>query len=205
MCYTPQECVEGLSSQLPFERGKIMSLSIDDRRQEPAPRKKSRSKLGWVVIAIAVVIILFYWACPASAQSASAPGVRIADAVMPTALLMETAMKCAESKDKEIRKFCLELVKLEVKRGTKVANEAADAAQAARPVVVASPYGYGGYYGGYGYVQPYNSYGGYVWPYYQGYSGGYRRYSPPAPRPAPGPTGDQAVTRPKPLQRWPHQ
>lgn len=101
--------------------------------------------------AVATLFVFFGCAAPASAQTVAAPGVRIADAAMPTALLMEAAMKCAESKDKDTRKFCLELVKLEVKRGTKIANEAADAAQAARPVVVDSPYGYGyrrRYYGG---------------------------------------------------------
>ena len=111
-------------------------------------------------------VFFCFFSSIASAQSASAPGVRIADAAQPTALLMEAAMKCAESKDKDTRKFCLELVKLEVKRGTKVANAAADAAQAARPVVIAPPYGYGGYYGGRGY---------YSTPYYRQLGRGCRR------------------------------
>lgn len=80
-------------------------------------------------------------------ETSQAAATRIADAAQPTVLLMETAMKCAESKDKDTRKFCLELVKLEVKRGTEVANEAADATKNNRSPVVVPAYGYGGYGG----------------------------------------------------------
>ena len=71
----------------------------------------------------------------------------------------------------------------------KIANEAADAAQANRPVVVAP---YGGYYGG-GY-----GYGGYGYGGYGGYGGGYDAfyttgaylrqpvYYPPPPPPTTG-------------------
>ena len=143
------------------ERKKMDSISS---RQGPLEEKPSSShnKAGWLVIAAiaAVIIAAAMFGCPAeaSAQTLNAPAVRIADAAQPTILLMEAAMKCAESKDKDTRKFCLRLVELEVNRGAKVANEAADATKNnwPKPVVV-SPYGYG--YGGV------NTTGGWVVPY----------------------------------------
>lgn len=113
---------------------------------------------------VVLVVLVFVGSIGvASAQTPAAPGVRIADAAQPTTLLIDAAVKCAAIGDKDTRKFCLNLVKIEAERGKKVANEAADAAKAARPVVV-NPYGYGY---GYGYG---SGYGG----YYGGYYGSYR-------------------------------
>lgn len=157
------------------------------------PARPATGLQALLVVVGAFFLALAMFGCPppAAAQTVAAPAppVTLADAAMPTALLMEVAMKCAESKDKATRKFCLELIRIEAKRGMKIANEAADAAQANRPVVVAP---YGGYYGG-GY-----GYGGYGYGGYGGYGGGYDAfyttgaylrqpvYYPPPPPPTTG-------------------
>lgn len=122
------------------------------------------NKKGFIILVaiLALIAALLFWPKKAGAQDNLA-AVRIADAAQPTVLLMEAAMKCAESRDKDTRKFCLELVKLEMKRGNKVANEAADATKNnwPRPIVV-NPYDLRGVNtivdprpGGAGWVTPY--------------------------------------------------
>ncbi len=87
------------------------------------------------------------------------PPITLADAAMPTRMLIDAAVECAALGDKDIRKFCLELVKEERRRGTKIAGSAA---YSVRPVVVYGAYTgswYGaGYYGSdYYSQQPYGN------------------------------------------------
>lgn len=111
---------------------------------------------------------------------------KIAGSVEPSEILIKEGTDCLTEaakvlEAKEAAKYCLELRKLEVKRATKLANEAADATKNnwPRPTVINNGWGYGG--------------GGY---YRSGYSyrSSYRRpivrrpvvkRPPPPPRPSP--------------------
>lgn len=119
---------------------------------EPAPAVAAKSRrLTWRTIAIAAIvsaIISFFLGCatPASAQTPSAPAVRIADAAQPAGVLVDPIV-CLERaavvfKDaKKASKYCSKIYHSGGKVMEKVANEAADATKHNWPPVVLSPYG----------------------------------------------------------------
>ena len=118
----------------------------------------------------AILVAMLAAATTATAQTAATTtnnaAVRIADAAQPAGVLVNpivclerAAVVFAKSKDpaKEAAKYCENAFHSGGKIMEKVANEAADANQAFRPVIV------DGYYGSYGYTS------GYV---YRSYNGG---------------------------------
>lgn len=101
-------------------------------------------------------------------EPAEKAATRIADAAQPTTTLFADVATCLSAAtavlpSKDAAKFCLEARKLEVKRGTKVANEAADATKNnwPKPSPVYAGYGGWGYSGGF--YGDYGHRGGWGW------------------------------------------
>lgn len=172
------------------------------RRQGPFEEKstmgETKGETGWFVwfvIAVASVILVFVLACPVNGQTMPTPvpaptqatdaATRIADAAQPSTVLLSGETTCLTEaakilKPKDAAKFCLATREQEVKRETKLANEAADASKNSRPSNPCSSwftspsacggYGYGGVYqssAGSGYYSGtvHTTGGGYVQPY----------------------------------------
>lgn len=116
-------------------------------------------------VTILTVFSLFCLAfCPLWAQSQEG-SVAIASAIRPEKdtvvadfTTCVTAMKVAGATFKEAAKSCKEIAKVATNVTTRLANEAADATKASRPMVVMGGYGYRNYgYGtSYGYGRSYN-------------------------------------------------
>jgi len=121
----------------------LNSSQFEYRRTVQQP---SRSLKATVLIFVVGALLLVLAESVLGQERAA---TKIAEAAQPTTLLIDATVKCAALGDKDSRKFCLKLLELEVKRGTKVANEAADATQKNRWSPVIAPYGY---YGGGGWA-----------------------------------------------------
>ena len=138
-------------------------------RPEPVQKKTLIQRLWcWLKSLVGLGVLLTLSLAPtlSSAQTPPAPAqapttladaaTRIADAAQPTKTIFDDYTSCVKDlvglgmKVNKAADKCAQVRDREARRSEKTANEAADAEQAHRPVVVAP------YYGGYGYY----SYGG---------------------------------------------
>ncbi|MEK7642767.1 MAG: hypothetical protein AAB392_03145 [Patescibacteria group bacterium] len=116
------------------------------------PRKKAFFRKV-AMMGIIAGLLLGFSPVPVLAQSQEG-SVEIAKSAAPTDILTDGVVGCFSTVSEKLSaekaaEFCLKAAKIEAERAKKIANEAADATKASRPMVVAPYSGYGGY--GYGY------------------------------------------------------
>ncbi len=103
---------------------------------------------------VAILVLFLGVFTPTEAQDQSG-SVEIAKSAAPTDILTNGAVECFTTVSQKLSaekatEFCLKAAKLEARRGEKIANEAADATKASRPLIILSDrfsYGRSGYYG----------------------------------------------------------